>query len=187
MGMVYFKTEDSDILVTMGSETSIEVSKSNKVTNSSVMSGRTVGDDLIEGNFVVNVQGVVSYSKSAAQKDHPTPEEWEDLVDTAIANKRRFTLYSAKYKDGQPLLKDYQNVVIADYGYTVDEYANAIKARIVFQEVFVTNAAKITTLSPVRSTETKPSTQDATKGGKGTSTKNDEEYSRTIWAGQAGL
>lgn len=170
MSMVYFKSSNSGTLVCMDAEAEIDVSLSNSVTNNSVMSGRTVSSDLVKGNKIVNVTGIVSYSKTSAQQGNPTPSEFIDLIEKAIDDKQRFTLYSVKNQQGKDILKDYENLVIADYGYTVDKYEDSITARITFQEVFVSDSATTTTLKPVKSKDSEKSLANPTKGGKGTST-----------------
>lgn len=179
MSAVYFKTQDSSTIVTMDGETSIKVSKTNSTASASVMSNRTVGTDLIEGDLVVDVQGVITYSKSPSQTGNPTPSEWVTLIDTAISNKRRFTLYATKYEGGSELLKDYSDMVIASYSYVVDKYEDTITADISFKQIFVTDAAETTYLEPQRST-TAVSTADPSKGGSSTSTETTEEETKTI-------
>lgn len=174
MGMVYFKSNDGT-LVTMDGEDSIEVSKSNVVASSSVISTKNSSDDVIEGNLVLNVQGRVTYSKTPSQTGNPTPEEWVDLIESTISARTRFTVYSVKYQGGKPLLKDYPNMVIADYGYTVSKFEDTIIARITFQEVFVSGAATETTLAPKKSSTAKESYPSTTTGGKGVSTEDTEE------------
>ncbi|PNH81336.1 phage baseplate protein [Vibrio diazotrophicus] len=169
MSMVYFKS-NSGTLVCLDAETEIDVSLSNSVTSNSVMSGRTVSSDLVKGNKIVNVTGLVSYSKTSAQQGNPTPSEFIDLIEKAIDDKQRFTLYSVKNQKGKDLLKNYENLVIDSYGYTVDKYEDSITARITFQEVFVSESATKTTIKPVRSKDTQQALSDPTKGGKGTST-----------------
>lgn len=174
MSFIYFKSAKNGTLVCMDAETSIDVSQSNTVTSNSVMSKREVGDDLIRGNKVISVTGIVSYSKTSSQEGNPTPSEWVDLIEAAIDSKQRFTLYSVKNQAGKDILKDYDNLVVADYGFVVDRFEDSITARITFQEIFVSNPATKTFLPPLRSAATASSTSNATKGGKGTATTQSE-------------
>lgn len=169
MSMVYFKS-NSDTLVCLDGETEISISLSNTVTSNSVMSGREVGDDIQRGLRTIDVTGIVTYSKTSAQQGNPTPSEFIDLIEQAIDDKQRFTLYSVKNISGKDLLKDYDNLVVASYNYVVDRFEDSITARITFQEIFVSSAATKTYLAPVRSASTASSTSDPTKGSKGTAT-----------------
>jgi hypothetical protein len=178
MSMVYFKSNNT--IVTMDNETSISVSKSNTVATNSVMSSKEVSTDLIEGNLLVSISGNITYSKSTGQDGNPTPSEWIDLIENAISNKERFTLYSASFQQGKTLLKNYPDMVIQDYGYVVDRFEDTITARITFSEVFVTASAKVTKLPPAIASDSKSTLQAPTKDGNGTSTDKSEEDTNTI-------
>ena len=180
MSMIYFKSSDGS-LVAMDGETSIDVSRSNTIASSSVMSTRTVSDEVIQGNLVISVTGLVTYSKTPTQQGNPTPEEWIDLIEAAISSKLRFTLYSTKYVAGKPLLKDYSNMVISDYGYTVDRFEDTITARITFNEVFVSDPAKQTYLPPKKSSSAEKDYPSETKNGKGTSTNVEKESASILY------
>jgi hypothetical protein len=181
MGMLQFKTVDSDIIVQMDTESSIEVSKSNTISNSSVMSGANTSDNMQEGNVTVSVQGRVTYSKTASQQDNPNPSEWIDLIDNAIRNKRVFKLDYDKHESGKAILKSYDNMVISDYGYTVDRFEDTITTRITFNEIYITDAAIVTELDPLPKKEDKPQLQDA-ESNEGVGTEVSDKVRRSLFA-----
>ncbi len=181
MGMVYFIAKDGKNIVTMDSETSITVSKINTVVKNSVMSGRTIGDDLSEGNPIITVSGLVTYSKTNRQtaKGNPSPLELSAYLDESAAAGDRFILYTGG--GTQKLLSNYDNCVIASHNLVVDKYEDTVTVSLVFEQVFVSAAAKTTYLPPLPAKEVKGKLADTKSTGSTGKTQVEEEVSRTFF------
>lgn len=178
MAIIFFLAQDNKTQVKLDSEASIEVSLPSTVSNSSVMTGQSVSDDVIEGNAIITVTGLVTYAKMPAQEGTPNPIQFQELIQEARRNRRRFTVFA---KDsGQPLLQDYEDCVISDVGISVDRYSDAITVSIVFEQIFISESAKKTFLAPKRKESVKPNTSDTKDSGQSTKTKTEEDESRTI-------
>ncbi len=147
MSIVYFQSTDNSTKVRMDCETNITISQTNRTSQYSIMSGASASDGFIEGNKIVNVQGIVTYSKTKSQTGYPDPSEFQSLIDEAITNKSRFTLHSdegSTYK----LLPLITNCVIKSYNYKIDKYLDTLTASIQFESQFVTDAAVEGELEP---------------------------------------
>lgn len=163
MSMVFFFSDDGDTKVCLDSETSITVDMPSSVSKSSVMSGSSVSDEVIEGNIIITVQGVVTYGKNASQKDNLNPSEFGDEIQSARRNRRKFTLFVKDYD--QPLLKDYTDCVIAGASIVVDKYSDSITVMLRFEQVFVSSSATQTTLAPLLQESAKPTASDVVNKG----------------------
>lgn len=179
MALLFFLAEDNKTRVKFDSEASVEVSLPSKVTQSSVMSGQTVSDDVIEGNIIISVTGNVTYSKLPSQTNNPNPIQIQEYIQEARRSRRRFTVFTRD--NGQPLLQDYEDCVIKDASVVADRFEDAITVSITFEQVFIAEAARKTFLAPKRKEDVKPSTSDTTDSGQGTKTNVDENESTSIF------
>lgn len=179
MSTVYFIASDGETIITLDCVESVDVSKSNSISTSSVMSGNTTSDGYEEGLKKVNINGLVTYSKSVRQQQEgiPNPLEFQDLVDDTIRSHTKFRLYVSKGK--HQLLKDIEVCAIDNYSVTATEYLDSIEVSLSISEVFVSQAATTTFLPPVKSPEAAKSTSD-TENTKATKTQETKERSRSL-------
>jgi hypothetical protein len=167
MAIVYFISKEGNIF-SLGSEDNITVSQSNKSSKSSIMAGRSASDDLEEGNKVLSISGVVSYTKTAKQESDgvPNPLEFQRMLDSVVSSGERFTVYTNKA--GRSLLDNMKDCVVIDRSVTVDKYSNAITASVTFEQQFITDSATKTYLPPQKSSSVN---NLASEDGTGTTTK----------------
>ena len=187
MAMVFFLAQDGETKVALDSEASVQVSLSSTVSKSSTMSGGSTSDDVIEGNAVISTSGQVTYAKLTSQKKNLNPIEYQEAIQEARRNRRRFTVYIKDY--GMPLLQDYEDCVISDCSFTIDKYSDTITVSITFEQVFVTEAAKKAFLAPKPKESAKPTVTSPTSTGQSTKTdagatigKSIEEGTRTLFS-----
>lgn len=178
MSLVYFTSVDGDTIVTMDSETDITFSRSNTSTKHSIFKNADISDGLIEGNVIITVTGVVTYSKTPRQSlRNPTPIEFQNLIDQVVRSQQRFTLYSSKA--GHELLKDVSDCVITDQSISISRWSNSITATLTFESQFITDAARVTYLPPVPDN---PSYTTEKGNGKGSTTgQSKEDAGRTLF------
>lgn len=157
MSLIYFIAEDGESIIALDCEQSLEISKSNTVTESSIVTGESRADGFVEGNKRIAVSGLVTYSKSASQQTQGTPDplEFQNLLDATIRSHSRFKLYAAK--GNTQFLPDINNCVIDNYNIVIDRFSNAITANLAISEVFISEAATKTELPPVASKTDKSS------------------------------
>lgn len=160
MTVVYLKSSDTEIL-TLDSITSVEKSQSNSVTKSSVMSGKQASDGYTVGNPTIAFSGICTYSKLKRTNQiitPPTPEELDKIVTRMINSQTRFTMY------GNALIPTMKDMVITDYRIMQDKYSNAITVSMALEQVFVSDAADVITISrPTK--EAKPELPENSKSG----------------------
>ncbi|QXN60112.1 hypothetical protein KUA24_45 [Vibrio phage HNL01] len=180
MALIYFVSQSGDIIALDGTE-SVEVSKDNSVSKSSMMDGTTISDGYSEGNKVISISGKVTYSKSLRQQldGTPTPLQFQRLIQQTERNHERFTLRT--YKGSWPLLDDIKDCVIASNSVSITEYLDTIDVTLTIEQVFVSKSARTTYLAPQRTKQEGTSasvadTEDST-GGKGAT---EEKDNRTI-------
>lgn len=178
MSLAYFISNSGDIICLDGTQ-SVEVTRSNSLTKSSMMIGREVADGVIEGNKVINITGVCTYTKSIRQQQNgnPDPIKLQELLDQVVRNEERFKLRFVK--GSYDLLKDINNCVIVSQSIMVDQYLDTITVNLTIEEAFISQSAKKTYLPPERSSGSSSQISDTkdTKGGKKTLK---EEERRTI-------
>ncbi len=180
MAILFFIAEDGKTKVRLDTEVSIEVSLPSTVAKSSVMSGKSVSDDVIEGNATISVAGKVTYSKLPSRiGENLNPIEFQDAIQVARSKGRRFTVYMQD--EGYPLLQDYKDCVIKDCNFTVDKYTDTITVRLVFNQVFVSASAKKTFLKPKKAKESEPTTAEKEDSGQATGTETTDTEDKTIW------
>lgn len=177
--MVFFLAQDGKTQVALDSEATVSVSLPSIVSKSSTMNGTSISDDVIEGNAVITVQGRVTYSKLKSQENNLNPIEFQEAIQEARRNRNRFTVNVKDY--GQPLLQDYEDCVISNVDINVDKYSDTITVGLVFEQVFVSEAAKKTYLAPKRSEDAKPTVSDTKDSGNSSKTQVEEKKSRTIF------
>lgn len=179
MATVYFMSLDGKKIVALDCEERITYSRANESTKSSIFSGSQVSDGYIEGNYVVNLSGRITYSKTNRQNDNPDPLEFQQMVDDRVSSLRRFTLYTSK--QGFQLLNNLENCVITDHSVTVDEFEDTIKVDMTIEAQFVSNSAKRTYLKPVRKKKVEAAYDTEKNSGTGTKEVKTEEQSSTLW------
>ena len=145
MGLAYFISDDGESVISLDCEQEINLSKSVNVTESSVMSGKTVSDGYREMNKVLQISGKVTYSKSANQliDGNLDPFEIQEALDSSIRNHHRFKVYTDENDSNIPLLKSIEQCVIQQYTVTLSRYVNAIDINMTIKEVFVSKSAKV--------------------------------------------
>ena len=163
MAMIFFFAQDGETKVSLDSEASVNVSLPSKVSKSSNMSGQTVSDEVIEGNATISVQGVVTYSKLKSQEKNLDPLQFQEAIQEARRNRKRFTLNVKEYK--QSLLQSYEDCVISNVDISVDKYSDTITVSMVFEQVFISDAAKKAFLAPKSSEEAKTTTSPLSVSG----------------------
>lgn len=183
MAMVFFLAEDNKTKIKLDTESSIQVNLPSTVSKTSIMSGQTASDEVIEGNATISISGIVTYAKIKERQGVdpvPNPIELQNHIQDTRRKRRKFTVF---VKDsGQPILEDYENCVISDVSFVVDRFSDAITVSITFEQVFVSETARKTYLAPQRKESVKPSTAETTDSGQTTKTEEKESLSlfRTI-------
>ncbi len=180
MSIIYFQSSDNKTKVRMDGETNISISQSNTTTQSSIMSGASASDGIIEGNKQVNIQGLVTYTKTVRQTGYPDPSEFQTLIDESIKAKTRFTLYSDEgttYK----LLPLITNCVVKSYDYSIGKYLDTISVKIQFESQFVTDAAVESELTP----EVKTGNESLSGTNEGSGSNN--KVNKTVKTNQTNL
>lgn len=175
MATVYFLSVDGKDMIALDCEESIQYSRSNQSTKSSIFSGSTVSDGFIEGNYIVSIQGRITYSKTSRQQDNPDPIKFQNLIDQYVSRKKRFTLYTSK--QGFQLLNNLENCVITDHTVTVGEYEDTILVSLTVEAQFVSNAANVTYLPPVRNKASEAAYDNKNNTGKGNKEVKDDQGS----------
>ncbi len=184
MSLVYF-INDAREIVCFDGETSVSVSQTNDVASSSVISSRNIADDVHEGDIIINISGLVTYTKTLTQLNNknPNPQEIIRRISEVIASRSRFTLYATDSR--YPLINSYDDCVIASWSYALDESEDTIEVEITFQQKFVSKSAKKSYLPPSPSKSTDGAL--ASKGNGGDTGKTQvEEKQRTTIAYQIG-
>lgn len=155
MSLVYFMSESGDLICLDGTE-AVDVSRSNSVSKSSMMSGRSVADGVAEGNKIITVTGICTYTKSVRQQQNgnPDPLKLQDLLDEVVRNQEKFKL---RFKKGAyTLLRDIKNCVIVDQSVRVADYLDSVAVTLTIEEVFVSESAKKTYLQAIPSRAAEP-------------------------------
>lgn len=179
MSLVYFLDEDGSTRVSLDTESSIVVNMPSSVSKTSNMSGTSVSDEVIEGNITIEVSGKVSYSKTNSQGNNLNPDEFKKALQTCRRNRRKFTLYSSE--TSQQLVDSYPDCVLTNANVTVDRYADTITVQLSFEQIFVSDAATVTTIQAIPSEPTKPTVGDPSTTGQTTSTQVPPEERKTIF------
>ena len=138
MSLVYF-INDAREIVCFDGETSVSVSQTNDVASSSVISGRNIADDVHEGDIIIDISGLVTYTKTISQinNKNPTPQEIIQRISRVVASRSRFTLYATDSRF--PLINSYDNCVISAWSYALDDSEDTIEVSITFQQKFSSN------------------------------------------------
>lgn len=175
MSIIYFITEDGSSIVALDCEESIEISKQNQVSNYSVMGGDTVSDGYSEGNKIVNLSGKVTYTKSSTQQTQgtPNPIELQDMLDSFSRNHYRFRMYTDD--SALPLLRGIENCMLGSSQVSLGGWRDTIQVDMTINEIFVSQAARVTELPPIPTQETSKTTKDPEKGSGGKTTASEEK------------
>lgn len=178
MSMVFFLDTDGTTRVGLDNTASVSVSMPSEASSSSTMSGIAVSDEVIEGNVTISVTGRVTYAKMESQSGNLDPLAFEKAIQTTRRNRRRFTVY---YKDtGQPLMQNYKNCVLVGCDFTIDVYSDTITVSLTFEQIFVSQAAEVSYLSPRYKESDKPTVKPTTDGGQSVGTTLKEEKKDSI-------
>lgn len=182
MGLVYFISDDGESVISLDCEEEINLTKKVKVTESSVMSGKTVSDGYREMNKVLRISGKVTYSKTPKQliDGNLNPIEIQNILDSVIRNHHRFKVYTDESDSNIPLLKSIEQCVVEEYSVSLAKYINTIVLTLTLKEVFVTDAAKTGYLENVPSKEAAKSGSDPSKV-KSSKEVVDKEESATMY------
>ncbi|AGG57826.1 hypothetical protein VPBG_00054 [Vibrio phage helene 12B3] len=185
MSKVYIISPDGQTVIGLDCEKNITVSRSNKVTTKSVMSGKDISDGYQAGLRTVNINGMMTYSKSVAQQDTLNPLDFQREIDNLVDGRQRFTLYSEK---SIQLLDDIADCVIESCTVMLDKFLNAIQVDLVIREVWISQAAQVGNLylPPEKSSSATKDGSDPTKG-KGGKSEVEVKETKTILAGTRGL
>ena len=178
MSLVYFLDEDGSTRVSLDTESSIVVNMPSSVSKTSNMSGTSVSDEVIEGNITIEVSGKVSYSKTNSQEDNLDPAAFKTALQACRRNRRKFTLYSSETH--QQLVDSYPDCVLTNANVTVDRYTDTITVQLSFEQIFVSDAATVTTIKAVPSEAAKPTVGDPSNTGQSTGTTLSDEESTSI-------
>jgi hypothetical protein len=98
------------------------------------------------------------------------PIEFQDAIQEARRNRSRFTLYIQDH--GEPLLKDFPDCVITNFSPTVSIYSDTLTVDLTFEQVFVSQSARVSYLAPKPTEEDKPSLETTKDGGQATKTED---------------
>ncbi|ADX87894.1 hypothetical protein [Vibrio phage JSF13] len=179
MSYVYFQSSGGD-LICLDATSAVEVNKSNTVASYSMMDGRNRSDGYSEGNKIVNINGLVTHTKSVRQQQTgtPTPVQFQRLIESVERNHERFTLMvdSGVF----PLLDNIKNCVISSRSVKVEQYLDTIEVNMTIEEVFVSKAATTTFLAPQPSPQASGQISGETPVGSGGTSTTKEEDRRTI-------
>lgn len=179
MSMVFFLDTDGKTRVGMDSTSSVSISMPASASSSSTMSGKSVSDEVIEGNVIISIVGIVTYSKMPSQINNLDPLNLQRGLQRARRNRRRFTVY---YKDtGQPLMDSYKDCVLTNADVNIDKYSDSVTVNLTFEQIFVSQAAKVSFLAPKVKEASKPTVEGTTDSSQTTSTEIEEKESRTIF------
>jgi len=186
--MVFFLDTDGTTRVGMDSTTTVSVSMPSTASSSSTMSGKSVSDEVIEGNLTLSLTGFVTYAKLPSQETNLNPINFQRAIQRARRLKRRFTVY---YKDtGQALMESYKDCVITSFDFTIDKYSDTITVSMSFEQIFVSQAAKVGFLAakiPKKVKESdKPTVDNITSNGQSTSTEETDDNGATYFSSITG-
>lgn len=179
MPMVFFLDTDGTTRIGMDSTSSVSISMPSTASTSSTMSGKPVSDEVIEGNITISVSGIVTYSKLPSQVNNLDPLSFQKSLQVARRNKRMFTIYLND--TGQPLMQNYKDCVLTNVEVTIDKFSDAITVNLGFEQIFVSQAATVSFLSPKVSESAKPTVKGTTSAGQSTGTETTETERRTIF------
>ena len=186
MSLIFFLDEDGSTRVSLDIESSIIVNMPSSISKTSNMSGVSSSDEVIEGNITIDVVGRVSYSKTPSQQDNLTPKEFKDALQACRRNRRKFTLYSKETH--QQLVDSYPDCVLANAQVEVGKYTDTIDVQLTFEQVFVSDAATVTTIQAIPSEAAKPTVGGSTSSSQTTSTQaTPEEATSLAYAAVNGL
>lgn len=178
MSKVYIISSDGQTQIGLDCEKNITVSRNNKVTTKSVMSGQDISDGYQVGLRTVTVNGMVTYGKVGRLEGTLNPLDFQKAVDDLIENKQRFVLYADK---SMQLMEDISDCVIESFTVTLNRYYNAIQVDLVIREVWISQAAKAgnLVLEPEKGTTAAKDGSDPAKG-KGGKSEVEEKTTKTI-------
>lgn len=163
MSMVFFYDIDGSTKVGLDNTASVSVSMPAEASSSSTMSGNTVSDEVIEGNVTISVSGKVTYAKMESQKGNLNPIDFQKAIQRARSERRRFNVYyNVK---GQPLMSNYKNCVLTGCDFTIDVYSDTITVSLMFEQIFISKAAKVASLSSRYKESDKPTVKPVVDGG----------------------
>ena len=177
----YFISQDGNTKVVMDMTKRVSISLPSSVSQSSNSAGQALSHTSVEGNAVISMEGKVTYSKSTAQEGNLTPPQFQQEIQKARRNRQKFTLYLTT--ESNSLLQDYKNCVLQNVDISIEEFIDTITVSLVFEQVFVSASAEVTTIQMSPSDQAKlegASSPTGGNGGKGTKTEATEKESGTM-------
>jgi len=174
MAFYYFISNDDEDIICMDAESNINVSRQNRASTSSIMTGAVVTDGFDIGNRTISISGVVTYSKTTRQKvaGNPDPLQFQQRLNQLIKSKKRFTLFSNK--QGEVLFEDIDDCIIVNHSVN-SKSLNSLECTLTIQEQYITDAARKTVVEGQMSQESKKGMDQRKDQGKGTSTEAKED------------
>ncbi|MCX9483815.1 phage baseplate protein [Vibrio cholerae] len=139
--MMYFQTLNGELFC-LDATTAIDISRRAMVTESPILTQKDRTEGYSVGNRRVEVQGLITYTKSVRQQfvGNPTPDKAIKLINGVMDNHEYFTVFwdnLGKYKlAGDPI----KNCVVESFRYVIDEFLDTITVSLILKEIDIRDA-----------------------------------------------
>ena len=147
MSIFYFMSQDGKTRVTLDCEKEASVSYPSSVSKASTSAGKTISHQVVEGNAIISVSGLVTVHKAITKLQNLSPLDFQEEINAVRRNATRFTLYLdfAKTK----LIKDFKDCVISNAEVVLSNKMDTIEVSLTFEQVFITDSAKTVFFAPI--------------------------------------
>ncbi|CSA97525.1 TPA: hypothetical protein NJN57_001191 [Vibrio cholerae] len=139
--MMYFQTLSGELFC-LDATNAIDISRRAMVTESPILTQKDRTDGYSVGTRRVEVQGLITYTKSVRQQfvGNPTPDKAIKLINAVMDNHEYFTVFwdnLGEYKlAGDPI----KNCVVESFRYVIDEFLDTITVSLILKEIDIRDA-----------------------------------------------
>lgn len=182
MTVAYIISNSGDFIA-LDSTRNFNKTRSATITSSSVMNGRSVGDNMTIGNPSFSMSGIVTYNHRSVKtnKIPPDPLQFNKYLDALMEGKELFTLYRDDF-----LGSSEKNVALVEYSIDQETYIDSVAVTLSFQKPYITLPA-VRTRIPRIDVAGQTSDQVNGKNGKKTAKTSEEDYTIGGLAAQRGI